>query len=178
MPGPRRSSSRSRSAPSPAAAATSASSPLLSPPSAAAPAAAPATTTTMADGAPLKYTPVGDIPGIVAATRAAFDAGTTRPLAWRRAQLRAIKALVEENADAFKAALQADLRRPEFECVVHESFVVVSEVKMALSQLSAWTARTPVPTPAGMLPGTSWTQPDPLGVVSTGAGAGWRAHPA
>lgn len=182
MPSSRRASSRSRTSAS--STTTSASSPLLPQPPAAPASSSINTTTTMADATPLKYTPLGEIPGVVASVRAAFDAGTTRPLAWRRAQLRALRTLVEENSGAFTAALQADLRRPEFECVVHETATVLAEIKIALGKLGEWTGRTTVPTPAGMLPGSSWTQPDPLGVVSglrgmgRGGDAGARAQPA
>ena len=42
---------------------------------------------------------------------------------------------------------------------------VVAEVKQAQTELSAWTARRSVPTPPALLPGTSYVQPEPLGVV-------------
>lgn len=68
----------------------------------------------------LKYTPVDQIPGIVAAARAAFDADKTRPLEWRKRQIRQIKNMMAENTAAIVEALKADLRRPEMEGVMAE----------------------------------------------------------
>jgi acyl-CoA reductase-like NAD-dependent aldehyde dehydrogenase len=63
----------------------------------------------------LVFTPVKDIPGVVAGARAAFNSGRTKPMAWRVAQLKAIKRMVEENTDEICDALTRDLRRPYFE---------------------------------------------------------------
>ncbi len=70
--------------------------------------------------AELVYTPVDQIPGIVQSARQAFNSDKTRPLAWRKQQLRQIKKMMTENKEAINAALQADLHRPELECVIAE----------------------------------------------------------
>jgi hypothetical protein len=88
-------------------------------------ASASSTSTSSSSLPALTFTPVASIAPAVAAARAAFDSGKTRPLAWRRAQLHAIKKLVEENTDRIVEALRRDLRRPELEGVVAEVRVVV-----------------------------------------------------
>lgn len=67
--------------------------------------------------AAFKYTPIGQIKGIVDEARATFATGKTRDLAWRKAQLKQVAKMIEENTDAITEALKADLRRPDFECV-------------------------------------------------------------
>ena len=46
-----------------------------------------------------------DIPGLVAALRATFATGRTRPVEWRRAQLRALEKLMTENETRIAEAL-------------------------------------------------------------------------
>ena len=111
------------------------------------------------------FTPVAALPGIVAAARAAFASGKTRDVAWRKAQLRAIIRAVEENMGAISEALQADLRRPQFEVVVAEALTVTAEARHALAHLDGWVRPRSVATPPGLLPGSSWTKAEPLGVA-------------
>ena len=49
--------------------------------------------------------PAPDYSSLVSRQRAYFKAGTTRPVEWRIEQLKAIKAMIEENRDAMYAAL-------------------------------------------------------------------------
>ena len=110
-------------------------------------------------------TPLADIPRIVEAARVTFNSGKTKSIAWRVSQLNALVAMVQENKDAMTAALQSDLHRPTFECVVAEVLTLISEAQYALAHLSEWTAREDTATPPALLPGASWIQPEPLGVV-------------
>ncbi len=65
-------------------------------------------------------TPIDEIAGIVAGARAAFVKGKTRPISWRKDQLKRIVRMMEENHDAIVAACLADLRKPEFEGSIME----------------------------------------------------------
>lgn len=114
---------------------------------------------------PLKYTPLADIPAAVASARAAFASGRTKPLAWRRAQLRGIIALASENEAAIVAALASDLRRPAFEAVFAEVLLLVAEAREALAQLGAWAADEAADTPLMLAPATSRLRKEPLGVA-------------
>lgn len=102
---------------------------------------------------------------MVSSVRAVFDTGRTKPLEWRRAQLRGIIAFCQENEAAICAALMKDLRRPSFEAVFQEILILVSEAREALSHLSAWTADEPVETPLMLAPATSHVRKEPFGVV-------------
>jgi len=84
---------------------------------------------------------------------------------WRLKQLRAIKKLLLENKDEITKAVQADLRRPETECILAETFSAVGEVDHAIENLASWMEPESVPTPLAQKPGTSEIRRDPVGVV-------------
>jgi aldehyde dehydrogenase (NAD+) len=105
------------------------------------------------------------VPALVRSVRAAFDSGRTRPLAWRAAQLRALRRLLTENVPAVEEALRLDLARPRLEAAMAEVNAVTSEVDAALAGMSAWAAEEAVVTPPALLPASSAVQRQPLGVV-------------
>jgi aldehyde dehydrogenase (NAD+) len=55
------------------------------------------------------------IPELVAKLRQSYDAGRTRPIEWRREQLRRLKTMLAEGEDELLAALAADLGKPRLE---------------------------------------------------------------
>lgn len=70
-----------------------------------------------------------------------YESGRTRPLAWRRAQLNALRRLVTENRDAFVSSAMADLGKPAAETVLMELNLVAGEAQFVRNRLSLWTAR-------------------------------------
>lgn len=102
---------------------------------------------------------------MVAAARAAFESGKTRPLAWRKQQISAVIRMLEENRDAICKALYADLHRPPPEAVLGDIIVPLNDARYHLKHIESWAARRHVPTPSNLLPGTSYLQPEPRGVV-------------
>lgn len=114
---------------------------------------------------PVPSTDIGSIPDTVARARAAFDSGRTRPLDWRREQLRKLRAMVVENADELVAALRADLSKPELEALTTDVQVVAGEVDAALKGLERWTRPEKVATPLAIQPARSRLVREPLGVV-------------
>ena len=69
-----------------------------------------------------------------------YESGRTRPLAWRRAQLNALRRLVTENRDAFVSSAMADLGKPAAETVLMELNLVAGEAQFVRNRLSLWTA--------------------------------------
>ena len=63
--------------------------------------------------------PSPDYSALVAQQREFFLSGATRPAAWRKAQLQALKALFTENHDELCDALWKDLRRNVVEADIH-----------------------------------------------------------
>lgn len=97
--------------------------------------------------------------------RATFDAGRTRPLKWRRAQLDGMQRMLEENEDAIAGALHADLAKPAQEVVLGETALLFGEIRQARSRMERWARPRKVATPPVAQPGRSFIQPEPLGVA-------------
>ncbi len=115
------------------------------------------------EAVPTPQSTLDAIPETVARLRASFDAERTRPLAWRREQLEALRGLLEAHGEELVHALQADLRKPELEAWAADVSSVKGEIKTALKKLDRWTKPRRVP---GMrLLGRSRIVHEPLGVV-------------
>ena len=106
-----------------------------------------------------------DITRHVADLRGQFTAGRTRSLNWRVKQLRALKAMVDENSDAILAALKSDLGKPSFEAWAGELAMVLRELKEAIKHVDTWMKPERVSTPLIYQPGKSRLYKEPLGVV-------------
>lgn len=105
------------------------------------------------------------IPDVVSRLRTTFSAGVTKPLAWRRAQLNALKAMLTEQAGDFLAALHADLGKNAAEARSAEITFVVNEIDHTLDHLEAWVAPESAPLPRNLLPGSGSVVREPLGVA-------------
>ena len=106
-----------------------------------------------------------DIPTLVNNLRATFDAGRTRPVEWRTAQLRAMRRMLVENESEVFAAIAEDMGRPQLEAWYTEIGLVVTEIDHALANLNSWVRDRKVSSIMANFPSSSWVQPDPLGVV-------------
>ncbi|MHA7282583.1 aldehyde dehydrogenase family protein [Arthrobacter sp. TMS2-4] len=106
-----------------------------------------------------------DAAELLAGRRRYFDTGVTRPAAWRRGQLRALRRLLSERADELTTALEQDLAKSRTEAFLSEIASVRAEIDFALKHLDRWMAPEKVGVPTGLLPARAWTQARPLGVV-------------
>nr|WP_030254931.1 aldehyde dehydrogenase family protein [Streptacidiphilus jeojiense] len=102
---------------------------------------------------------------VVARVRATFETGRTRPLAWRLAQLNALRALLVEESDEFLAALNADLGKSATEAQRSEVGFVVNEIDHTVAHLEQWLRPRPAGVPAAFMPAEARVVRDPLGVV-------------
>jgi aldehyde dehydrogenase (NAD+) len=96
--------------------------------------------------------------------RAAYDAGRTRPLEWRRQQLKQLIAMVDDHADEFLQALADDFGKPGLEAMSADLGQAKMEAKGALKNLKKWTRPERVGLPISPM-GRSRIIRDPLGVV-------------
>lgn len=110
-------------------------------------------------------TPLDRIAPLVASARAAFDDGTTRPMTWRVATLKRLRALITEREDRLLDALAADFGKPRAEAWIAEIGLSYSEINYTLANLALWARRDKVPTPIAGKPGSSLIISEPLGVV-------------
>ncbi|XP_059059009.1 aldehyde dehydrogenase, dimeric NADP-preferring isoform X1 [Achroia grisella] len=70
--------------------------------------------------------------------RDAFNRGVTRPVEWRRKQLKAIMRMYEENKQAMVDALQQDLRRGKTEAILLEIDYLINDLIGTLHSLDEW----------------------------------------
>jgi aldehyde dehydrogenase (NAD+) len=115
--------------------------------------------------APMPATPDLDATALVARLRATFESGRTRPIAWRREQLQAMRKMLTEREPELLEALAADLGKPRLEAWATDIGFVISEIDHALKHLRRWTRPTRVRTPLVTKPARARLVPEPLGVV-------------
>ncbi len=108
---------------------------------------------------------VDAVPGLVRETRARFESGATRPIAWRLRQLDGIARLCKEREDEIAEALREDLGKPHIEAYSAEISFTANEASHTRKQLAAWMKPERVPTTMLVQPGTSRIVREPLGVV-------------
>ncbi|MFN9772436.1 MAG: aldehyde dehydrogenase family protein [Burkholderiales bacterium] len=101
----------------------------------------------------------------VAALRATFASGRTRPIEWRRSQLDGIARMMVEREAAFAAALAEDLHKPLQEAWIAELSFIQGEAAYASKHVGRWAAPRRVRTPLVGQPGRSRLVPEPLGVA-------------
>ncbi|GAA1249123.1 aldehyde dehydrogenase family protein [Kitasatospora nipponensis] len=103
---------------------------------------------------------------IVARLRATFRTGRTKPLQWRTAQLRALRAMLVEGGEDLASALHADLGKPSGDAYRTEIDFTLREIDHTLDHLHTWLAPEAVAIPPQLgRDASAWTQYDPLGVV-------------
>ncbi len=107
----------------------------------------------------------GEIAGIVAGLRSTFEAGTTKPLAWRVDQLKALRRMLVERGGEFEAALQSDLAKNPTESQLAEIGFVVGEIDHTLKHLRKWLKPRGVAVPGAVMPARASVMREPLGVV-------------
>ncbi|BBZ42614.1 aldehyde dehydrogenase family protein [Mycobacterium conspicuum] len=101
----------------------------------------------------------------VARLRKTFATGRTRSIEWRKKQLLALAALMEENEDAIAKALAEDLDRNPTEAFIADVATTASEAKYAAKKLRKWTRRRHLLLELPQLPGRGWVEYEPYGTV-------------
>jgi aldehyde dehydrogenase (NAD+) len=99
------------------------------------------------------------------ALRRYFETGVTRPYAWRRQQLLALKMAIVQHEKEIHAALYADLKKSPEEAYATETGIVLAEMNTTLKHLRKWMRPGRVRTNLVNIPSSSKIYRDPLGVV-------------
>ncbi|XP_026741143.1 aldehyde dehydrogenase, dimeric NADP-preferring isoform X4 [Trichoplusia ni] len=79
-----------------------------------------------------------DVAEAVQKARDTFNRGVTRPIEWRRQQLKNLLRMYEENKSAMIEALRKDLRRSKMEAVLLEVDYLINDIKSLLHHLDEW----------------------------------------
>ncbi|GEK34320.1 aldehyde dehydrogenase [Kurthia sibirica] len=94
-----------------------------------------------------------------------FDSSVTKPLAFRKEQLRKLKTAISKYEKDIQQALYDDLRKSDFESYATEIGIVYASISHALKYLEEWMHPVSVPTPVQFQPGKSMIVHDPYGVT-------------
>lgn len=113
----------------------------------------------------VKDTHAPDIAAVVAALRSTFATGRTRPVEWRRAQLRALDAMMTENEVRIADALERDLDRRPFEAWFADTASTAGEARYAAKNVGKWMRRRYRLLELAQLPGLGWIEYEPYGTV-------------
>ncbi len=105
------------------------------------------------------------IAGRVKGLREMFDAGVTKPVAWRRRQLEGLRRLLLDRATELETALFDDLGKSPVESEVTEIGFLLAEIDHTLKNLKRWLRPKRIPAPAALLPASARVMREPLGVV-------------
>ncbi|MEC4017581.1 aldehyde dehydrogenase family protein [Streptomyces sp. H27-D2] len=110
-------------------------------------------------------TPDLDAAALVGLLRSTFATGRTKPTAWRRGALDALRTLLVDNSDELTAALHSDLGKSRQEAYRTEVGFTINEIDHTLDNLDGWLAPRPAALPEKLLPAEAHVVRDPLGVV-------------
>ncbi len=102
---------------------------------------------------------------VVERLRATYETGRTRPAAWRRGQLDAIKLMLVEHEDEFLQALTTDLGKPSVEGWLTDVVLTIRDVDYTLKHMGEWMRPERVSVPVVQQPATARVIREPLGVV-------------
>jgi aldehyde dehydrogenase (NAD+) len=101
---------------------------------------------------------------LVQQQRAFFNAGRTKDIEFRLAQLNALREAIKEQQDQIMAAVKADLNKPGVEAYMTE-IGVVREINFAIKHLRSWAKPKSVALPLEQMPAQAKIYPEPLGVA-------------
>ena len=110
-------------------------------------------------------TAVDQIPDLVQRLRDGYRSGVLRDLESRVAQLRRLRALVDEQQERLIDALVADIGKPRIEAYSTEIAFTINEIDHTLKHLESWSKPTRVKVPLTFRPGKASVVAEPLGTV-------------
>ncbi|MET3510837.1 aldehyde dehydrogenase family protein [Plantibacter flavus] len=119
----------------------------------------------MATSIRTKQEPKVVVADAVARLRQTFDRGTTKPVAWRLRQLRALKQLLLERGGELERALATDLGKSGTEAQITEIGLLVGEIDHTLKHLKRWVRPRRVAVPLTLAPASASVVAEPVGVV-------------
>lgn len=108
---------------------------------------------------------MASISDVFAAQRSFFDTGTTRPYAYRKAQLKKLKAMLKKHESVILDALQADLGKHPLEAFSSEIGLLFDEIDYTLTNLREWMRPQAVSSPLLHYPSASKIYREPKGLT-------------
>jgi aldehyde dehydrogenase (NAD+) len=103
--------------------------------------------------------------GLADRLRSTYAGGRTRPVEWRREQLRALGRMIREQEDDLLAALAADLGKPHFEAWLTDLRATGREIEHLEKHVASWVRPQGQKVPLLLRPDTASVVHEPLGAV-------------
>jgi len=97
--------------------------------------------------------------------KASFLAGKTRPISYRKQQLKNLLKGMKEIEEKIHEAWDKDLGGGKFASQMLSYHITIGEIEECLSKIEKWNAPQSVDTPLAIGPAKSYLLPEPLGVV-------------
>lgn len=94
-----------------------------------------------------------------------FSSCATRDVKFRKEQLRKLLAVIEKYEQRIAEALWTDLHKSYEEAYLTEIFIVKTEIRTHMKNVGKWARKKRVPTPAIMIPSSSYIVKEPLGTA-------------
>ncbi|KAG7254741.1 hypothetical protein CRUP_033263 [Coryphaenoides rupestris] len=102
---------------------------------------------------------------LVQRARKAFQTGKSKPLEYRRHQLRSLQRLLTERRKDIAEAVRKDLCKSVNGTELFETMLLEGEISLAVDRLAEWAAPRPVEKNLLTITDEVYVQPEPLGVV-------------
>lgn len=102
---------------------------------------------------------------LITRQREFFATDATRSVAFRRAQLAKLHAVLVRNQSSLLQAVYTDFKKSAFDAYTTELMLVLHDIEEALARLPRWTRPRRVRTNLLNLPGRSYVVAEPLGVA-------------
>lgn len=92
-----------------------------------------------------------------------FETGVTKPISFRKKQLKKLKSILRENEEQMNEAIYADFQKSSFDTFTNELALVYLDIDEAISNIYVWSKRKRVSTNLINFPAQSFIYPEPLG---------------
>ena len=106
-----------------------------------------------------------EILDVVESQKKYFASGKTLPVAWRKAYLKKLKRVLNDNRQRIADALRADLGKSASESYMCETGLTLSELTYQIRHIGKFTKKQRVPTPVAQWISRSYRYPSPYGTV-------------
>ncbi|CAG8597458.1 6950_t:CDS:2 [Ambispora gerdemannii] len=113
----------------------------------------------------LEYTNAEDLPEIVADLRKTFSKNLTKPIAYRKQQLKQLYSLIEENEELIFDAVAKDFRKPRTEAWIGETALLKADIIEFFNKLDEWTKPQIVETSIAYKFNKCYIAKEPIGTV-------------
>lgn len=102
---------------------------------------------------------------VIASQKIFFNNDNTKPISFRKEQLKKLKSLLQENEKSLDDAIYKDFKKSSFDNYTNELSLLYHDIDEAIHHLNYWVKTKKVSTNIVNFPSKSYIVPEPLGVT-------------